>query len=70
MVGENYNCEQLARSNPGSQFRDPQTPAFLNVLIIEWVNEEKGIARRIGTAVFPEPEWMALDRDWRLIILE
>ena len=70
VVGENYNCEQLARSNPGSQFRDPQTPAFLNVLIIEWVNEEKGIARRIGTAVFPEPEWMALDRDWRLIILE
>ena len=48
----------------------PLKPAVLNVLIIEWVNEERGIARRVGTALFPEPEWMALDRDWRLIILE
>ncbi len=67
VVGENYAWEQRAKK---PRFRDPQRPAFLNVLIIEWVNEEKGMARRIGTAVFPEPEWMALDRDWRLIILE
>ena len=68
VVGENHECEHRARHSP--RFRDPQTPAFLNVLIIEWVNEEKGIARRAGTAVFPEQEWIALDRDWRLIILE
>ena len=44
--------------------------ALLDALIVEWVNEEKGIARRIGRAVFKEHEWMALDRDWRRLILQ
>ncbi len=72
VVGENHEWEALLQSvhkHPADGL-PPQKPAFLNVLIIEWVNEEKGIARRAGTAFFPELEWMALDRDWRLIILE
>lgn len=45
-------------------------PALLNALIVEWVDEENGIARRIDRAVFSEQDWMKLGRDWRRVILQ
>lgn len=69
VVSENYAAEQETQI---SRYLVPSKPASacLNALIVEWVDEEEGTARRIGTAVFTEAEWMALDRDWGLVILE
>lgn len=44
--------------------------AFLDALMVESVDEEKGIARRIGRAVSSKEDWIAMDPDWRRVILQ
>jgi hypothetical protein len=56
--------------NGGWSAGDEPVPGYLNALIVEWVDEEKGIAQRLGSAIFKEAEWMELDRDWRRVILQ
>lgn len=50
-------------------------PAFdkfeaLNLLIITWSDTEESVAKRIGSAVINEDDWIAADRDWKRVILE
>jgi len=69
VVGENYLYEQWGR-DPEREAENRRQSPVLNALIVEWVDEEKGVARRIGVGQFFEKEWMKLDRDWRRVILE
>ncbi len=69
VVGENYLHEQWRQTSEFAKSDKPRSPV-LNALIVEWIDEEKGVARRVGVAQFFEKEWMKLDRDWRRLILE
>ena len=62
--GGNFAADDLSSDD------DEPVSAFLDALIVEWVDEDKGIARRVGKALFSEPDWMSLDRDWRRVILQ
>lgn len=44
--------------------------AVLNLLVIRWSEEELDVARRIGNARMDESDWVRVDRDWKLVILE
>jgi hypothetical protein len=43
---------------------------YVNLLVIKWNPEETGVARRIGWAEMLEQDWMAVDREWRVVVLE
>ncbi|KAH8765179.1 heterokaryon incompatibility protein-domain-containing protein [Hyaloscypha finlandica] len=42
----------------------------VNLLVIKWNPEETDVARRIGYAEMLEQDWMAVDREWRVVVLE
>ncbi|KUJ13158.1 HET-domain-containing protein [Mollisia scopiformis] len=44
----------------------------LNVLIVEWDEDEKerNVARMTGTAVIEEKDWVEAEREWKLVILK
>jgi hypothetical protein len=42
----------------------------LNLLMVEWTDAERNVARRIGTAIIPEEDWVRQEREWKLVILK
>ncbi|KAK3906750.1 heterokaryon incompatibility protein-domain-containing protein [Staphylotrichum tortipilum] len=71
VVGENFLYEQWRQAEDTKAWSpEGRVRPALNALIVEWIDEEKGVARRIGVAQFFEEEWIKLDRDWRRVILE
>ncbi|CZR52871.1 uncharacterized protein PAC_02748 [Phialocephala subalpina] len=44
--------------------------AQLNLLVVLWNEKEEGVSRRIGMAVIEEKDWVAAEREWKLVVLE
>jgi hypothetical protein len=44
--------------------------AVLNLLVVEWSKTERNVANRIGVVRIMESDWVTVDREWKLVILE
>ncbi|KAK3902971.1 heterokaryon incompatibility protein-domain-containing protein [Staphylotrichum tortipilum] len=68
-LGDDYRYDFIPDDDPWGDEPEPVS-AFLDALVVEWVDEEQGIARKIGKAVFSEADWMAMEPGWKRVILQ
>ena len=57
VISRHYKPENLAQST-------------LNLFVIEWSETEIDVASRIGNAFIAEKDWISVEREWKLVILE